>query len=113
MDDLVLMEVFEGGYDLGQIVLGLHFSQSLPALNQLVEGVVGTDLQQNVHILVILEHVLELHHVRIVQRLMDLYLGDKLSYAGSTFCLARDRFSELLAMILAARTRRVSRLVTS
>ena len=44
---------------------------------------------------------------------MDFDLGDELGGMMVTFCLARERLRELLAMILAAETRFVSKLVTS
>jgi hypothetical protein len=113
VDDLVLVEIHQRGDNLRQVVLNFHFSESLPTLEELVEGLVGADLKQDVHILMILEDVLELDDVLLGQRLVDLYLSDELNGAGSTFCLARERFSVLLAMILAAETRLVSRLVTS
>lgn len=61
----------------------------------------------------VLEDVLKLDDVLVAERLVDLDLGDELHGVGVTFCLARERLSELLAMILAAETRLVSRLVIS
>lgn len=113
VDDLVLVEVDEGGDDLLLVVGHLHLGQPLPALDQFVEGLVGTDLQQDVDVLVVLKHMLELHDVVVTQRLVDLDLCNQLSPLISTFCLARERFRELLAMILAAEIFLDSRLVTS
>lgn len=61
----------------------------------------------------VLEDVLKLDDVLVAERLVDLDLGDELHGGGVTFCLALERLSELLAMILAAETRLVSRLVIS
>jgi hypothetical protein len=44
---------------------------------------------------------------------MDFYLCNQLNNILSTFCLARERLRELLAMIFAADILLVSRLVTS
>jgi hypothetical protein len=113
VDDLVLVQVHERGDDLRHVVLHLHFRQSLPALQQFVEGLIGADLHQDLNVFVVLEDVLELDDVLLAEGLVDLDLGDQLHQRAGTFCLARERFSELLAMILAAETRFVSRLVTS
>ena len=112
MDDLVLVEVDEGVDYLLQIVHNLHFDQPLPALDQLVQSLVRAQLQQNVHVLVVLEHVLEFHDVVMRQRFVDFYLSYQLRGGIATFCLARERFSELFAIILAADTFLFYRLVT-
>ncbi len=65
MDDFVLMEIDEGAYYLRQVILDLDFCESLPALDELIESLVGAHLQQDVDILVILEHMLELHDVLV------------------------------------------------
>jgi hypothetical protein len=113
MDDLILVEVHQGGYDLRQIVLHFHLGQSLPPLQELIQSLVGADLQQYVDILMILEDMFELDDVLLAQRLVDLNFCDELCKWGSTFCLALERLRVLLAMILAAETRFVSKLVTS
>lgn len=61
----------------------------------------------------VLEDVLEFYHVLVIQRFVDFDLRDELNEGVVTFCLARERLSELFAMILAAETRFVSKLVTS
>jgi hypothetical protein len=113
VDDFVLVQVEEGGNDLVQVVLHLHLGEPLPALDEFVEGLVGADLQQDVDVLVVLEDMLELHDVLVGQRFVDFDLGYQLRGGRCTFCLALDRLRELLAMILAAETRFVSRLVIS
>lgn len=67
MDDLVLVEVHQRRYDLRQVVLHLHLRQSLPPLQQLIQGLVSADLQQDVDILMILEDMLELDDVLLAQ----------------------------------------------
>jgi hypothetical protein len=89
---------------LYKVVLYFHFSQSLPSLDQLVQRVVRANFQQNVHILVVLKHVFELNDMVVVERFVDLDFCDKLNYQSFTFCLALERLSVLLGMILAART---------
>ena len=113
MDDLVLMQVDQRPHDLMQVILHFNLRQSLPSLYQLVQGLVGAYLQQDVHVVVVLEDVFKLDDVLVAEGLVDLDFGDELDVRRVTFCLARDRFKEFLAMILAARTRLVSRLVTS
>jgi hypothetical protein len=62
---------------------------------------------------VVLEHVLEFHYVVMRQRFVDFDLSNELSERTCTFCLARERFKELFAIILAAETFLFSRFVTS
>lgn len=113
MDDLVLVQVDERGYDLLQVILNLHLRQPLPPLDQLIQRLVGAYLQQDVHVVMVLEDVLKLDDVFVAERLVDLDLSDELSEGWVTFCLARDLFKEFFAIILAASTRLFSRLVTS
>ena len=52
---------------LMQVILHLHLSEALPALYQLVQSLISTDLQQDIHVFMVLEHVLELHYVLVVK----------------------------------------------
>lgn len=61
----------------------------------------------------VLEDMFKLDDVLVAEWLVDLDLCDELYVMIFTFCLARERLSELLAMILAAETRLVSKLVIS
>lgn len=61
----------------------------------------------------VLKDVLKLDDMLMVQCLVYLDLRDELTINLFTFCLALDRFNELLAIILAAETRLDSRLVIS
>jgi hypothetical protein len=113
VDDLVLVQVHQRRNDLCEIVLHFHLGESLSALQQLIQSLVGADFQQDVDVFMILEDVLELDDVLLAERFVDLDLGDQLREIEITFCLALERLSELLAMILAADTRFVSKFVTS
>lgn len=50
----------------------------------------------------ILKNMFELYNIFIIQRFMNFNLSDKLNSYIITFCLARDRFNEFLAIIFAA-----------
>lgn len=78
MDDLIDMQVLQRANNLHQIILHLHLGESFPSLDKLIEGVVGADLEQDVHVLVVLEDVLELDDVVVVERFVDLNFGDEL-----------------------------------
>ena len=96
-----------------QVILDFDFRQPLSAFDKLIKCLIGAHLQQDVHILVIFEHMLKLYNVLVIQRLVNLYLSDQLHGGRLTFCLARERLRELLAIIFAAETRLVYKLVTS
>ena len=67
VDDFVVVEVGERLHYLMQVILHLHLSEALPALYQLVQSLISTDLQQDIHVFMVLKHVLELHYVLIVK----------------------------------------------
>jgi hypothetical protein len=73
---------------LHQVVLHLHLGQSLPPLDQLVQRVVRANFQEDVHILVVLKHVLELNDMVVVERFVDLDFSDKLNYGKSYLLLS-------------------------
>lgn len=66
MDNFVLMQIFQSGNYLRQIVLSLHFGESFSSFNELVKSVVCTDFQKNIDIFVILKYMLEFDNVVIV-----------------------------------------------
>lgn len=66
VDDFVLVQIFQGRNYLSKIVLSLHFCKSFPPFDELVEGVVCTDFQKNIHIFVIFEYMLKFDNVGIV-----------------------------------------------
>ena len=63
---------------MDQVVLNLHFGESFAAFDQLVEGVVCANLEEDVNVLVVLEYVLELDDVVVVEGFVDLDLGYQL-----------------------------------
>lgn len=56
--------------------MDLGLGEALFAFEEVVEGVVGAELQQDVDVEVVLEGVLELDDVGVVQALVDLDLAD-------------------------------------
>jgi hypothetical protein len=60
------MKVFQGRNNLRQVVLSLHFSQSLSSLYQLIKGVIGADLKQNINIFLVFEYTLKFDNMVIV-----------------------------------------------
>lgn len=102
MDDLGLVQVDERPHNLLEVILHLHFRKSFPPLYEFVQSLVGADFQQNVNIFVVLEDVFEFYDVLMGEGFVDFNLSDELRRAKSTFCLARERLSELLAIIFAA-----------
>ena len=67
VDDFVVVEVGERLHYLMQVILHLHLSKALPALYQLVQSLICTDLQQDINVFMVLKHVLELYDVLIVK----------------------------------------------
>lgn len=61
----------------------------------------------------VLKDVFKSNNMLVAQCLVNFDFCDELSYGFATFCLALDRFRELLAIILAAEIRLDSRLVIS
>lgn len=59
MDDSTAVEVLEGGDELEGVVLDFEFRELLPPLQQLVQCLVLADLEENVHVLVILKEMFE------------------------------------------------------
>lgn len=76
MNDFIRVQVLQCRYHLFEVVHDLHFRESLPALYEFVECLVGADLEHDVHVLLVLEHVLELDYVLVSQRLVYLDLRD-------------------------------------
>jgi hypothetical protein len=61
----------------------------------------------------VLENMFEFNNILVSQGFVNFDLCNQLHRKMSTFCLALERFSELFAMILAARILFVYRFVTS
>lgn len=68
------MHVLECTHNLNHIALDLQLVQSLAPPQDLVERLVDTQLKQDVHVVVVLEEVLEPHHMLVLQRPVDLDL---------------------------------------
>jgi len=113
MDDLILVEIDKRVDNLWQVIHDFHFSQTFSSFDKFIQSLIGTNLQQNINVFMVLKHMLELNDVRVTERLVNLNLSYKLNKHTHTFCLARERFKVLLAIILAAEILFVSRLVTS
>lgn len=67
MDDLVLVQVHQRRNDLCKIVLHFHLSESLSALQQLIQSLVGANFQQNVDVFMIFEDVFKLDDMLLVE----------------------------------------------
>ncbi len=74
MNHTVVVHVLQGLGYLVEVALGLDLGQTLPSLNELIEGLVGTQLQQNIHVLMILEDVLKVDNVLVLQPSVNLNL---------------------------------------
>jgi hypothetical protein len=113
VDDHLFLEVLDGQRDLPQVVPGLQFCNPLPTLDELVEGLVGTEFEDDVDVGAVLEGPLVLHHKLRPDGLVDFNFGCKLGKTGGTFSLALERVRLAFSMILAANFFPVARLVNS
>ena len=78
MDDTVRVQVLQGVNDLHSVTLHLQLMQSLPALQQLIHRLVVAEFKKDVHILTILEEVLEVAHMGVLDTAMNLDLTHQL-----------------------------------
>ena len=83
VDDSVTVQVFHSGADLVYVALDFELVKALTATQQFVEGLVLAQLEQDVHILSVLEEVLEADDVVLVKGAMDLDLGHQLLLGSS------------------------------
>ena len=67
----MVMQILQGTDHLHRVALNFKFVQSLTSLNQIVERLVGTDLQQNVDVFVVLEKVLKLAYKGVFDTFVD------------------------------------------
>lgn len=74
MNDFVAVHVFDSESHLEEVALCLHFGETFAALNELIEGLVRADLQQNVYAFSILEEVFEAHYILEFEGAVDLDL---------------------------------------
>lgn len=84
------MQVLECADDLYDVALHFDFIEFFPAFEQFVEGLrknanknykfrsliylIGAKFKQDIHILLVLEHMFKVDDVSVVQRFMDLDL---------------------------------------
>lgn len=111
MYDFGIMQIDERIEQLQHIQLYFRLTKLFPTLEQIVEGVVGAQLQQYVDVLVVFEGMLELYDVGVPQRLMDLDFADELNnflwyfllgaWLGEVALLDDLDSVELLAVLLA------------
>lgn len=72
------MKVNQRIYNLSKIILHLNFSQSLASFDELIEGLIGADFQENINILMVLEDMLKLDNMLMTKRLMNFDFCNKL-----------------------------------
>jgi hypothetical protein len=111
VDDHLLLEVLDCQRDLPQVVPRLQLGDSLPPLYQLVQSLVGTQLQDYVDVGCVLKGSLVLYHVLRTDRFMDFNFRGQLHGQRDTFSLALERVSVAFSMIFAAYFLPVARLV--
>ena len=78
MDHAGLVKMGEHREQLKEVTLHLELGETLTTLEQLVHGLVVTDLEQDVDVFVVLEVVFEVYDIGVVKRLVDFYLGEQL-----------------------------------
>lgn len=78
VNDTVTVQVFNSGADLINVALDFKLVQSLPSPQQLIQGLVLTEFKEDVHVLCVLEEVLEANNVVVMERSVDLDLGHEL-----------------------------------
>ena len=84
MDYSVLMQVFQGVDDLRCVALDFKFMKALASFQKLVHALVRAQLQQDVHVLAVLEEVLEVADVCVFDAAVNLDFTHKLLF-GATF----------------------------
>lgn len=66
MNNSVIVKIFQGIYDLENVKFCLEFRKPFSSLAKIIEGLVGTDFQENIDILVVFENVLESHNIWVI-----------------------------------------------
>ena len=84
MNDSVLVEVLERVNDLRRVALNFQLMKALTSFEKLVHALILAKLEKDVHILAVLEKVLEVAHVGMLDASMNLDLAHKL-LLGATF----------------------------
>ena len=78
MDDGVLVDKFERLDHLQNVHPCLELQHPLPSFYQLFEGIERAKLEDDVHVIAVLEHFNEPHYVLVLQHPVDLDLEQKL-----------------------------------
>lgn len=89
MYNFIGMEILQGTYNLHKIILHLHLRQLFPPFNQLIQRMTLTNLQQYIHVLMVLEYMFKFHNMIVVQWFMYLYLSDELELLWKIYFLFR------------------------
>ena len=74
MDDFLGVDVLDGLDQLVDVVAGLDLVKLLAALNQVCQGLIGADVEHDVHILFVLEVSIEADDVLVIERPVNLNL---------------------------------------
>lgn len=74
MNDAMTVKVLNGGTDLVDVALHLELVKALTAAQQLVQGLVLAQLQEDVDVLCVLKEVFEAYDVVLVKRAVNLDL---------------------------------------
>lgn len=75
VDDSICVEVLECLDDLNGVAKGFEFGDALATLDELVEGLMRAEFEENVDVFMIFEDVLELDDVGVMQALVDFDFG--------------------------------------
>lgn len=101
MNDAMTVEVLDGGTDLVYVALNFEFVEALASAEQLVEGLVLTQLEQDVDVLGVLEEVFETDDVVLVKGAVNFDFGHQLLLGP---CLSQsgllDNFGSRHSLIL-------------
>jgi len=77
MDNSISVKILHSRENLNDIALNFKLCEPLSPLKELIKGLIGTDLEQNIHVFLILKHMLKTNNVGLVERLMNLDFRDK------------------------------------
>lgn len=80
MDNFIIMKIDESLEELEHVQLDLWLTQSFFSFEQIVECVIGAEFQQDVHVEIVLEGMLEFYDIVVMQCFVDLNLADQLRY---------------------------------
>ena len=69
------MHILASTEQLQHVALCLDFCESFPPAHQLIQRLILAYFQDNIHILLILEKLIEFHDVLIAERFVDLDLA--------------------------------------